>query len=527
MSLSLRSPLFAWLLVVGAGGCSEAKPSTRFTSGGNGGELGLPGGTNANGASAGMLLAQAGASDSSRGGVAAAGTNSAGSGAGAGGMAGSAGASGAGIGGGSAEPSATKNGESKLSDAGLSLVSFGGYLNGESFQQEGIVTHKGYQYAAFWNTGHHVVLARRALPDGAWNSFELSDYTNTEADAHNTISLGITEADGTLHVAFDHHVSPLHYRKSRPGLVSDPPNATWAASSFDATTSSLIAGANVSQLTYPRFVSEPGGQKTLLSARLGSSGSGDEYLWEYSASTHAWTSLGKYLDGIGDNINAYLHGISYAPGGTRLHAAWCWRDTSDAATNHDLLYVYSDDNGRTWHNNADAQVGSTGSAAVHASSSGLGVWEIGQKRGLINTEHMIADAAGRVHVLLSHMPDTEADDATFDSARTKSEYFHYWRDQSGKWTRTPLALPAVAAFRGKLLTSSSGNLYAILPDMRIAAAAASSGFKTWSLLDHSAEGRFFSDPLIDSARLLSDDELSIFYPEKSSSNIYVLDYTLK
>jgi hypothetical protein len=354
-----------------------------------------------------------------------------------------------------------KNAEVKLSDAGLALVSYGGYLNGESFQQDGIVTHKGYQYTAFWNTARHVVLARRALPDGAWARVELTDYTNTESDAHNTISLGVTEADGTLHVAFDHHGSPLHYRKSHTGLLSDPANASWSAASFDATTGSLVSGVNVTQLTYPRFVSEPGGEKTLLSARIGASGSGDEYLWEYSATTHAWTSLGKYVDGIGANINAYLHGLAYGPGSTRLHAAWCWRDTSDAATNHDLLYVYSDDNGRTWRNNSGANAGTTGANAIHASSTGISVWSIGQKRGLINQEHMLVDDAGRVHVLLSHMPDAQADDANFDSARGKSQSFHYWRDLDGKWARTSLGLPVVAAFRGKLAVSSHGNLYAI------------------------------------------------------------------
>ena len=420
----------------------------------------------------------------------------------------------------------TKDGEFKLSSAALATVSYGGYLNGEAFQQDGIITHKGYQYTAFWNTDHHVVMARRMLPNGAWASFELSDYTNTEADAHNTISLGITAGDGTLHVAFDHHGSPLHYRKSQPGLVSEPATATWAATSFGATTSSLVGNTAVNQVTYPRFVSEPGGDKTLLSARLGSSGSGDEYLWEYSASTHAWTAVGKYLDGIVDNINAYLHGLAYQPGGTRLHAAWCWRDTPDASTNHGLLYLYSDDDGRTWRNNAGVSVGTSGTTAVRASTSGIQVWDIEQNRGLINQEHLMVDRAGRAHVLLSHMPDAQADDSNFDRARTKSLSFHYWRDADGKWTRTATALPVVAGSRGRLALSSSGNLYAILPDLRIAGAAVSDGYKTWSLLEQTDKARFFSDPLIDTARLLTEDKLSVVYQQKSSTNLFVLDYTL-
>jgi len=521
------------LAAIGAG-CSEAKPgATPAPSGSAGSAAGSPSGGGAAGSpsSAGNGATSAGTSaggsggssggGASEGGGSAGGSNSAGSNAGSAGMAG--GSAGAG----NVTPGLTKDAEVKVTDAGLTLISYGGYLNGESFQQDAIVTHKGYQYTAFWNTARHVVLARRALPSGAWASFEFSDYTNTEADAHNTISLGITATDGTLHVAFDHHVSPLHYRKSHAGLVSDPGNATWAASSFDASTSALVAGTNISQLTYPRFISEPGGEKMLLSARLGSSGSGDEYLWEYNATTHAWTSLGKYIDGIVDNINAYLHGVAYGHDGKRLHAAWCWRDTPDASTNHDLLYVYSDDHGRTWNNNAGTKIGTSGTTAVARGSGGLEAWKIGQNRGLINQEAMTVDSAGRVHVLLSHMPDAQADDATFDTARTKSQYFHYWRDPNGKWTRTAIALPAVAAFRGKLAVASSGNLYAVLPDLRIAAAPVSSSFATWSLLNDTDKGRFFSDPLIDSARLLSDDKLSIVYPQKGNANVWVLDYTLK
>ncbi len=423
------------------------------------------------------------------------------------------------------EPGVTRLGESKLTSAGLSLVSYGGYLNGESFQQDGILTHQGYQYAAFWNTSRHVVLARRKLPSGPWQSLELGDYTNSESDAHNTISLGVTAADGTLHVAFDHHGSPLHYRKSIAGLLSDPETVAWSSASFGAVTSSL-GGAAVKDFTYPRFVSVPGGQRTLLSARIGTSGSGDEHLWEYSATSHAWTALGKYIDGQVANINAYLHGFAYGPGATRLHAAWCWRDTSNASTNHDLLYAYSDDDGRTWRNDAGVGIATTGASAISSQSAGLAVTRIGPNRGLINQEHFVVDAAGRVHVLLSHLPEASASDSNFDSARSKSRYFHYVREAAGKWTRTALDQPAIAAFRGKLALSGRGNLYAVLPDLRVAGAS-SSPPSSWQLLHAGEPGRFFSDPLVDSTRLLTENVLSVVYPTKASGDIFVVDFSVQ
>ena len=423
--------------------------------------------------------------------------------------------------------SISKDGEVMLTNAGLTIVSYGGYLNGESFQQDGIVSYQGYQYAAFWNTSRHVVLARRALPSGPWSTVEFMDYSLSADDAHNTISLGICPGDGTLHLSFDHHGNNLHYRKSIAALVTNPGTATWAASSFSAVTSSLVGSTTVALVTYPRFVTEPDGNKMLFEARIGTSGSGDEYLWEYDATTHAWTSMGMFVNGIVDSINAYPHGLSYTRGGSRLHMAWCWRDTPDASTNHDLLYIYSDDHGRNWKNNTGTTVATTGSSAVTKNSSGITVWPIGQNRGLINQEHMAVDATGRVHVLQSHMPDAQADDANFTSARSKSQFFHYWRNPSGTWTRTAMGLPVAANFRGKLAISSSNNVYAVLPDLRIAAASAASSFASWVVLDSTDSGRFFSDPLIDTARLVAEDKLTVFYPQKSSPNIYVLDYAVK
>ena len=424
-------------------------------------------------------------------------------------------------------PGITKDSEVLLTNAGLMIVSYGGYLNGESFQQDGIVSYSGYQYAAFWNSSRHVVMARRALPSGAWSTFEFTDYSLSADDAHNTVSIGICPGDGTLHLSFDHHSNNLHYRKSVAGIVTNPATATWAASSFSATTSNLVGSTTVALVTYPRLVTEPDGNKMLFEARIGTSGSGDEYLWEYDGATHAWTSLGMYVYGTGDSINAYPHGLSYTRGGARLHMSWCWRETPDASTNHDLLYIYSDDHGRTWKNNAGATVASTGSSYVTKNSSGIRVWTINQNRGLINQEHMVVDSTGRVHVLLSHMPDAQADDANFTSARTKSQFIDYWRNASGTWVRSAMGLPVVASFRGKLAISSSNDVYAILPDLRIAAASAASSFATWTVLDSADSGRFFSDPLIDTARLLTEDKLTVFYPQKNSSNITVLDYALK
>jgi hypothetical protein len=438
----------------------------------------------------------------------------------------------------------------------MSTISYGGYLNGESFQQDGLLSYNGYQYASFWNTDGNVVLARRVLAtdpkqlDGDWQKIEpIPAYVNTSKDAHNTISLGISPADGTLHLAIDHHVSTLHYLKSVPGLVTSPATANWSDQSFTALTNQLVSGDNVDQVTYPRFLTEPDGNKMLFSARIGTSGSGDEYLWEYDATAKSWSTLGKYLwgtydanptDGIDSTANAYLHGISYTKGGSRLHISWCWRETPDAITNHDLFYAYSDDHGRTWMNNAGEVVGETGKTFITKDTASAKVWTIEQNRGLINQEHMAVDSLGRVHVLLSHVPDGVATTAgNFTTQRVQSIYFHYMRDIDGTWSRTSIGnVPVMLNFRGKLAIPPSNNVYAILPvhspalstnpALGILSASPCNNYGSWTSLVTNSETAYFSDPLIDTSRLETGYELTVYYPQKNyNTNIRAIEYTLK
>ena len=62
-------------------------------------------------------------------------------------------------------------------------------LNGESFQQDALATFNGFQYAVLWvptanASVRHAAIRRRALPDGAWEGFEFTDYDQTDDDGH-------------------------------------------------------------------------------------------------------------------------------------------------------------------------------------------------------------------------------------------------------------------------------------------------------------------------------------------------------
>src|SRR4051812_48350687 len=152
-----------------------------------------------------------------------------------------------------AAPGVTLSSTTVLTTSGRTALTYTGYMNGESFQQNGITTFGGWQYAAFWDQAGHVNLSRRQLPSGGWQNLVLSDYTTSSTDSHNVICIGISAQDGTVHLAFDMHSSTLEYRRSVAGLATSPATAAWTPASFGAVQHSL-AGTSLTQVTYPQFI---------------------------------------------------------------------------------------------------------------------------------------------------------------------------------------------------------------------------------------------------------------------------------
>jgi BNR repeat-containing family member len=425
----------------------------------------------------------------------------------------------------------TPAGTTVLTTGGRTALTYTGYMNGESFQQDGITTFAGWQYAAFWDQSGCVNVSRRRLPAGGWQNIRLTDYVTGSTDSHNTISIGISAEDGAIHLAFDMHSSPLRYRRSVAGLAAAPEAATeaatgaaaWAASSFGGVRTDLT-GAAMPTVTYPRFFSAPD-RRLQLALRTGLSGSGDEVLYEYTAG--AWAPLGRFIDGTSHNDNAYLFGIGYDRTGL-LHATWTVRETPEASTNHDLYYAHSRDQGRTWRDNAGSVVATTGSAPLAANGTGLRVWCIGQNRGLINQESQVVDAAGIVHVLASHLPAAAASVADFTTARDAAVLVHYWRDRASKvWhqTYTPFL---ERSSRGDIGVDAADNLYVVSGDsstrrLHIQTASKASGWTDWARR-HTSPPVYFSDPLLDRERLRTAGMLSIVAPRYGGSQIDVQDW---
>jgi hypothetical protein len=439
-------------------------------------------------------------------------------------------------------PAVTRLGDTVLDPAAIFFVSFDGLVNNESFQLNGIVTHAGHQYTAWYTADRTAILARRRLPAGAWQTLRLPHQLSAD-DSHNVISLGISPADGRLHVAMDVHNTTIFYTKSIPGLTRPAAHA-WTAAAFGPIQRTL-GGVALGGISYPQFLLTPEG-RLQFSFRTGGSGNGTNELAEYAGG--AWTRLGKWSAATGTfthngvtstTRNMYIHGLTYGRGG-RLHAAFTWREGNlgvlcdpGGLSNHDTGYVFSDDRGRTWRNGAGTVVGSTGSATlVSIDSPGHVIDPLDVDRALMNQESQAVDAAGRPHVIISYVPPASLSCVTsYAAQRTQfARTFHLHREVGGAWHKREIPIAPNATGRSRLVFDRWDNAYVVMPFGRIVAASARSGWTDWSPLFDAAGLNCFGEVVVDYPRVAASGVLSILYQEASTgttpSPIHVIDFRL-
>ncbi|MGW0706291.1 BNR repeat-containing protein [Streptomyces sp. NPDC002643] len=441
-------------------------------------------------------------------------------------------------------PSVTQTGSTLLDSQAIFFVSYDGLVNNNSFQKNALLTYKGYQYAVWYTADRNAVVGRRVLGSSTWSTVNVG-HTLRYNDSHNVISMGVSKVDGRLHLNMDSHSDGFTYVKSVAGLMDNPAGLSWTTSRFGAPQSTLDGLALTSQFTYPQFISMPDG-KLQLSYRAGISGNGRNALAEYNGTS--WTNLGEWTSSTGTYTsehgsstarNMYLHGIDYDKNG-RLHAMFTWREQNGAVmcngggiTNHDTGYVYSDDLGRTWRNNAGTVVGTTGgSDKVSVTDSGLVVDALNPDHSLMNQESQWTDSAGRPHAIISYVPGRFGQCTTnYVSDRTANgRAFLVRKSSSGAWAKTEIPVPLNSSQRTKLVMDKYNNAYAIFPFGRIAGASVASGHTDWQILFDGSGLNAFGEVVLDETRIAQDNVLSVMYQEKSSgttpSALRVIDFAL-
>jgi len=316
--------------------------------------------------------------------------------------------------------------------------------NHASWDQEKLISVGDHQYTVFWDDDGVLVLARRDLRDDSLDRLRLPAFRLSDNDPHRNTCLGVSAADGRLHLCWDHHGDPLRYARSRAGFLDQPPAAMTAAD-IEPPEPISPRSSILSRVTYPRFVSDAEG-RLYLCYRQGGSGNGDHYLFRYDGQTGRWEELGKAFSGAGDypawegsrSRNAYLHDLLFDTD-NRLHASWVYREISATwASNHDLHYAVSDDGGRTWRNNAGEQIADLPAGdAIAVEDPGIVVRPIPVFSWLMNAGCMALDRRQRPHVITYHLPDPRpADRPQHDppaEIAAALRFVHYWRDDDGRW----------------------------------------------------------------------------------------------
>ena len=453
-------------------------------------------------------------------------------------------------------PTITKLGESMVDARGLTIHgAYGDSINGQSFQQDAVISHAGYQYVGYYDSDRRVCLARRKLPSDSWEVIRFQDYHFAGDDAHNIISVGICPQDGTIHLAFDHHCSPLHYRMSRAGVANTPAQVTWDAGLFGSVHADLEPGKGLKTVTYPCFLQTPTGGLQLF-WRIGGSGHGDEWMSDYDPGKGVWknthqidSGYGSFTDG-GKTTKArssYQNGFTYGPDG-KLHVTWTWREESQTG-NHDILYRVSPDGGKTWQTGSGATIDTPANVAT----PGILVVPVASSQGLMNSQAQAVDSKGCIHAVMWHCtPEslTAAEQADTNNAGRPlwgypqaRRYHHYWRSDDGTWKHHEM--PWVSGNRPKLFFDRKDNAYiiygyAIPPgtngiyfdkgQLLIAGASAASGWTDWHLL-YTDQGPYLNEMLADPIRIKNDNILSIMVqksPAKSKepTELKILDFAV-
>ncbi|KKA24122.1 hypothetical protein T310_1853 [Rasamsonia emersonii CBS 393.64] len=426
-------------------------------------------------------------------------------------------------------------------------------INANSFQQNAILSYRGWQYVCFYSNkddrvsgGPLLVNISRRRPDGpspSWETLTFRDYEQTVDDGHNTISIGICAGDGTIHVSFDHHCDRLRFRVSIEGVANQPDAFSWTPALFGPTLhhlpSSTCPESLFREVTYPRFLSVE--NDLLLAYRVGithsRAGAGSELLFKYTSTTHEYTYLGQFL--TGQENSPYTNGIDYAHG--RIHVSGTYRHfieyegvhdpnstrhkanagPNGPENNYNLFYAYSDDMGETFLNSEGQVLASLRQGeSIYPDANGLIVFDIPMNSGIMNQEAQAVDRKGGFHVL----------------NREREVWIHYYRRSTGQWSRCALPgpRPTNTGARGAVVASlDTDTLFFALPGNRddtltIVGAQLDGEAPTYQILW--TDNGFSGEPHLDVYQRDGRQMLSIFTRTEPADNtdrkVVVMDFAI-
>lgn len=264
----------------------------------------------------------------------------------------------------------------------------GNTINTVIFRHHGILTAKKYQFTAYYDHNKQLQIIKRDLRDQSITRHIIKEIYNLK-DAHNSISLGI-DAQGYLHLCYDHHVHSLHYRKSCQPF------------SIDAWTEALsMTGKNEERVTYPTFIIEPSSGSLLFMHRDGGPYRGRAFLKYYDVAQNTWTDYPEaILSGYNHKpwtSNPYWNHPVFDTEG-KLHLSYVWRSRSlgdqEKINNIGIDYAYSPNLGNDWLTVQGIPL-QTPITQVNSET----IWGVPRGVNLINQTSMAVDSKGHPHIV--------------------------------------------------------------------------------------------------------------------------------
>ena len=312
-------------------------------------------------------------------------------------------------------------------------------INTAIFRHHGVVSHGDFQFASYYASAEELVIVRRDLRDDSIQSHRLPGKYNVR-DAHNVACLGV-DANGFLHLSYDHQAYPLNYRRSRRPL------------DVSAWTEPLgMTGREEQAVTYPYFLQWPAsggdveGRGDLgFMYRAGAAGNGDLCLKRYDAHREVWTDMPEPIlrgrDQSPWTASAYWNHPAFDSRG-RMVLTWIWNVNRGGPPDrpfwwgHLLGYAASPD-GRRWFTSQGLEL----SLPMTPANNEV-IWTCTPGCNLINQCSSAIDSRDRLHVVM--YSGMRLDDAP--------QYRHLWFDGDG-WrcdTITSRTVPFSLLNAGKL-----------------------------------------------------------------------------
>jgi hypothetical protein len=341
-------------------------------------------------------------------------------------------------------------------------------VNAVIFRKNSVTTYQQNQFTAFYDADGFMILAKRQLRNRDWKIHKTRYKANVE-DAHNAISIAV-DGDGFSHVSWGLHGQKLIYSQSRePG-------------SLELTEKRMMTGENEEAVTYPQFYRLANGD-LLFMYRDGSSGDGDIMLNRYNTARQKWTKVAHPLiDGQGKR-NAYVNSLAVDQTGG-WHISWTWRETWDVATNHDIMYAYSVNEGKSWmkSNGEKYELPITIDNAEIA-------YKIPQKSELINQTSMTVDSEGRP-VIATYWKPPKADSPQYHIVWKEGTH---WRISQVTNRKSSFSLSGggtkrIPISRPQIIAGDNHDLYIIYRDFErgggiSVARSTDPNYKNWNISD--------------------------------------------